>query len=175
MTQWKHFIPKVLYRLQTIETSMQSWKTFFFYVIIVLVICFKKEDNCWVDAIIIPDLLNVFFSSLYCSSLSFPPKLYAAMENNYAPSNVTLLISATRTGTGFQLTGTQAHTGHTDINHKKQQRQFALKLQPVKLAWIYLLLCFAYWSYFCNMVSINRCKHGWLLIWLKLVTLAPSS
>lgn len=53
---------------------------------------------------------QLFLFVFYCCSLSFPPKLYAAMENNYAPSNGTLLILATRTGKGFRHIGTQAHT-----------------------------------------------------------------
>ena len=36
----------------------------------------------------------------YCCSLNFPPKPCAAMENNYAPFNATLLTLATRTGKG---------------------------------------------------------------------------
>lgn len=38
-------------------------------------------------------------------SMNFPLKLYAATGNNCAPSNVTLLTLATRTGKGFSYFG----------------------------------------------------------------------
>lgn len=50
-----------------------------------------------------------------CYSLSFPPKRSAAMENSYAPSNVTLLILATRTGTCRGHIAAQAHSDHRPV------------------------------------------------------------
>lgn len=58
---------------------------------------------------------NTNCSCLICCSLSFPPKLYAAMENSYAPSNATLLILATRTGTCCGHSGAQAHSDHRPV------------------------------------------------------------
>lgn len=63
-----------------------------------------------------PDM-NSFLST--CYSLSFHPKLYAAMENSYAPSNVTLLILATRTGTCCGHIGAQAHSDHRPVTHRQ--------------------------------------------------------
>lgn len=54
--------------------------------------------------------LFVFSLSLRLHSTSFLPKLFAATENNYAPSNAMRLISVTRTGeTLFRINPRSEH------------------------------------------------------------------
>lgn len=102
------------------------------------------------------------------------------MENNYAPSNETLLILATRTGKRWWHRWTQIHTGLRKMAPNKEVFWTFANLQCKSwldeinwnLSWCILHMCSI--SYI--IASINQCNHRWVrdLIWLKMVTLAPS-
>lgn len=104
------------------------------------------------------------FWSLCCYSLSFPPKLCAAMENSYAPSNVTLLILATRTGKCCWHIGAQAFSGRRPVAF----RSFAANRQPVRSACLChvvfctVMLCFRIYSQSIGAITDE------FLIWLQL-------
>lgn len=99
-----------------------------------------------------------FFLSPHCS-LSFPPKRYAAMENSYAPSNVMLLILATRTGKGCR--------------QNLVLISFFLFCCDNEIT-SYVSCCIPHTDISYSIVSISQFNHRWVLIWLQMVTLAPS-
>lgn len=102
-----------------------------------------------------------FFLSPHCS-LSFPPKRYAAMENSYAPSNVTLLILATRTGKGCRQNLVLISFFLFCCDNADSEITS------------YVSCCIPHTDISYSIASISQFNHRWVLIWLQMVTLAPS-
>lgn len=128
--------------------------------------------NCAVKVLIVRFLYNrfsnnVIFSPFYFHSLSFPPKPYAATENSYAPSSVTLLILATRTGTCCG--NIEAHWSQTSsIKKVLATNVLPWQRQPLTSACTRLVELYTLMPCSSKSSRINHCNHGWALIWLDL-------
>lgn len=130
---------------QKCPTMSLSWCTLVLYAC-VRTVCIKDNIySVWVQFSSDNMCANNFSFCLFsCCSLSSPLKLYAAMENNCAPSNVTLPTLATRTGKGCRHIATQAHTDHRP-NSLQRVIWYLDILQPMRSAYMCLVV-------FCTLV-----------------------